>query len=241
MGATAAAVIGVLSLAASGVGTYLSYNAQNSAANTQSQFALLNAQSGAQAARLQGRQQMLSAQIQAASAGAQARTAAINAIAIQEQTEQESRIAQGNIRRSRDEFARTLGALRAQAGDSGVLETTGSPLDFLVAASEDQQLMESEMRWQDEGNRRAGFRKAAIERNSGKQLGLNASLFAIQGQADLAASRVAASQARMNGYAGQAEAAGMRSSATAGLISGAANLGSSAFTMYQNRTPRRAA
>lgn len=230
-----------IALAASAVGAGMSYSAQVKAADSQSQFSYLNAQAGAQSARLQGRQQMLQASIQAAAAQAQARSASNNATAIQEQTEAESRIAQENIRRSRYEFSRTLGALRASAGDSGVLETTGSPLDFLVKASEDQQLLESEMRWQDEGNRRAGFRKAAIEKSGASQLGLNASLFTIQGQADMAASKVAASQARMNGLAGMAEAQGMRAGATAGLISGIGSTTSSAFNMYQNRTPRRAA
>ena len=35
------------------------------------------------------------------------------------------------------EFARTLGAMRAQGSESGLLETTGSPLDFLTKAAED--------------------------------------------------------------------------------------------------------
>lgn len=230
-----------IALAVSAVGAGMSYSAQTSAAKSQSQFSLLNAQAGAQAARLQGRQQMLSAQIQAAAAGAQARSAANNAVAIREQTEMESRVAQENIRRSRDEWSRTLAGLRSQAGDSGVLETTGSPLDFLVKAAEDQQLMESEMRWQDETNRRAGFRKAAIEKAGGLKLGLDSSLYTIQGQANLAASKVNASQAIMNGYAGQAEAAGLRAGATSGLISNIGSTSMSAYTMYQNRTPRRAA
>lgn len=232
------AIIAIGSLIAGGVGGYMSYSAQNAAANTQSQFGLLNAQAAAQAARLQGRQSLLSANIQSAGARAAAASAANNAVAIQSQTEAESRTAQENIRRSRDEFARTLGKMRAGAGDSGVLETTGSPLDFLVKATEDQQLYEAEQRWQDEGNRRAGFRKAAIEAAGGRALGLNASLFQIQGQADLAAAKVRQSQATMGGYAAQAEASGMRAKAAAGLVSGIGDTGMSAFNLYQNRTPR---
>jgi len=241
MGGTAATIIGVMGLITTAVGGVMSYQAQSAAAKTQSHFGLLNAQAGAQAARLQGRQAQLQSSIQAAAAKAQAATAANNAASIEQQTEAESRIAQENIRRSRDEFSRTLGAMRASASDSGVLETTGSPLDFLVKASEDQQLYESEQRWQDENNRRAGFRKAQVERLSGTGMALNASLFGIQGQAELAAAKVRASQATMGGYAAQAEAAGTRASATAGLVSNFGSTGMSAYNLYQNRTPRKAA
>ena len=216
----------------------MSYAAQQAAAKTQSTFGLLNAQAGAQAATLQGRQAQLQSNIQAASARAQAATAANNAVGIERQTEAESRIAQENIRRSRQEFSSTLGRMRAGSSDSGVLETTGSPLDFLVKASEDQQLYESEQRWADENNRRLGFRKAEIERASGRGMALNASLFTMQGQAEVAAAKLRASQATMGGYAAQAEAAGTRSAATAGLISSFGNLGMSAYNMYQNYTPR---
>jgi hypothetical protein len=224
---------------ASAVGAGMSYSASLDAAKTQSTFGLLNAQAGAQAARLQGRQAQLQSSIQAAGAKAQAATAANNAISIEKQTEAESRIAQENIRRSRQEFSNTFGKMRAGASASGVLETTGSPLDFLVKASEDQQLYEAEQRWQDENNRRGGFRKAQVERMSGTGMALNASLFDIQGQAELAAAKVRATQATMGGYAAQAEAAGTRSAATAGLVSNLGDTGMSAYNMYQNRTPRR--
>ena len=216
----------------------MSYSAQKSAANTQSTFGLLNAQAGAQQARLQGRQQMLSAEVQAASARAQAASAANNALGMKEQVEAESRIATENIRRSRDEFARTLGALRAQGSESGLLETTGSPLDFLTKAAEDQQLFESEQRWADESSRRSGFRGAAVEKARGSQLGLNAALYQLDGSASIAAGRLGVSQARMNGYAAQAGANGMRRDATAGLIGSAAGMATSGYSMYQNRTPR---
>lgn len=235
MGATAVAVI---SLVVGVTGSVMSYQASNAAAKSQSQFSLLNAQAGAQAARLQGRQAMLGAEVQAAGARAQSASAANNAAALQEQTEAESRTTSENIRRSRDEFSRTLGAMRAGIGDSGVLETTGSPLDFLVKASEDEQLYESELRWQDENNRRAGYRKAAIEKSQSNQLGLNASLFQIQGAADQAAGRIAASRATMAGYEGIAVAQGMNAGATASLISNIGSNTQSAYNMYQNRTPR---
>lgn len=217
----------------------MSYSASNAAAKSQSRFALLNAQAQNQTANLEGKQQAMSARLQSVGAKAQGASAENNAVAIQEQTEADSRMAQENIRRSREEFARTLGKMRAGVSDSGVLETTGSPLDFLVKASEDQQLYEAEQRWQDEGNRRAGFRQAAVAKAKGSQLGINASLFEIQGIADMAAAKVKSSQATMNGYAAQAQASGMRAAATAGLVNDAGGMGMSAYNMYQNRTPRR--
>lgn len=237
MGATA---LGVISLVVGVTGGVMSYTAQSAAADTQSQFGLLNAQAQAQSARLQGRQQQLSAEVQAASSRASAASAANNAQAIQEQTEADSRINQENIRRDREEFRRTVGLMRANASDSGVLETTGSPLDFLVAATEDEQLYESEARWADEVNRRKGFRTAAIERAGGAQAGLNATLQTLEGASAMAAGRVGAAQAKMGGYAAQATAAGMRSGAAAGLVSSIGDSGTNAYQMYRNRTPRTA-
>lgn len=231
-------ILAIVSIGVAAAGAGMSYSAQTSAARTQSTFALLNAQAQSQAARQQGRQQMLSAEIQAAAARAQQASQANNAAAMVEQVEANSRIASENIRRSREEFARTLGAMRAGASESGVLETTGSPLDFLVKASEDQQLYEAEQRWADEGARRQGFRAAAIERSGAAQSGLNAALYTIDGAAALAAGRLGASQARLNGYAGLAAADGMRTQAAAGLVSNIGSTSLSAYQMYQNRTPR---
>lgn len=237
MGATA---LGVISLVVGVAGGVMSYTAQSAAADTQSQFGLLNAQAQAQSARLQARQQQLSANIQAASSRAQAASAENNAQAILEQTETESRIAQENIRRDREEFRRSIGAMRAGASDSGVLETTGSPLDFLVAATEDEQAYESEARWQDEVNRRKGGRLAAVERAGGAAAGLNATLQTLEGASAMAAGRVGAAQAKLGGYAARATAAGMRASAAAGLVGDIGSSGVSAIQLYQNRTPRTA-
>lgn len=239
MGLTAGTILGIASLAVGTTGAVMSYQAQSAAAKSQSTFGLLNAQSAAQQAKNQGRQQMLGAQIQAASARAQAASAENNAVAIQQQTEADSRAATENIRRDREAFARTLGAIRAAGSDSGVLETTGSPLDFAAAAVQDQQLYESEQRWQDESARRGGFRKAALERAGASQSRLNSDLLMIDGAASLAAGRVGAAQARLDGYAARASAAGIQAGATAGLVSNIGGLGMSSYQMYQNRTPKK--
>ena len=238
MGMEPVSWIALAGLAISAVGAGVSYSAQSDAAKTSSQFGLMNAQAQAQASRQQAQQAMLSAEVQAASARAGQKSANNNAAAIQAQTEADSRIAQQNIRRSRDEFARTIAAMNAKGSDSGVLQTTGSPLDFLVAASQDEQLYEEEQGWAAGNARAAGLRSAEVARAGGDQLALNASLYSIQGAADMAAGRLGASQARLAGYGSAATAAGMRSSATAGALASAGQIGMSAYDLYRNRTPR---
>ena len=238
IGGIGAKVGGAASLIGGGVGAGMSYFGQKAAAKTQATMGQLNAEASAQQAMLEARQQMWQSKIQAAGAKAQSRSAFNNAVGMQEQVEADSRIATTNIRRSRDEFTRGIGAMRAQGSENGLLETTGSPLDLLTKAAEDQQLFEAEQRWVDENSRRSGFRAAAVERARGTQLGLNAALYQLEAKAALAAGRQKVAQAQMTGYGEQARADGMRREATAGLISSVAGLGASGYNMWQNRTPK---
>lgn len=238
---TTAAVIAVVGLVASAVGTGISYSAQSSAAKSQAQFATLNAAAGLQQAQAAGRQQAAQAQLQAAAADARKRSALNNAEAMRAKVDADSRVAQENIRRSRAEFAANLARQRATAAGSGVVDTTGSPLSLLVSASEDQALFESEQRWADENQRRAGRRQADAVELGGQVEGLNASLHEINGMAALADARLQGSQIRLNQFSSLASARGAQSAATAGLVSG---FGSSALqasdAVWKYRTPKTA-
>lgn len=235
MGVTTAAVIGI---GASAVGAGMSYSAQRRAAATQEQFGMLNAQAEEQAARLQSQQTIMSLRLQRASAKAQQVSNERNAKGMRQQVEAESRVAQENIRRSRDAFSKDFGQMRAGLSESGVLASTGSPLDFLVSASEDQALSEAEMKWTDSINRNRGQRQADIEALQGRQAGLNASLFGIQMKAERSAAKLKVAQARLEGFGAQGQAAGMRAQANAGLVSDIGSTAMSGYNLYQNRTPR---
>jgi hypothetical protein len=235
MGVTTAAVIGI---GASAVGAGMSYSAQRRAAATQEQFGMLNAQAEEQAARLQSQQTIMSLRLQRASAKAQQVSNERNAKGMRQQVEAESRVAQENIRRSRDAFSKDFGQMRAGLSESGVLASTGSPLDFLVSASEDQALSEAEMKWTDSINRNRGQRQADIEALQGRQAGLNASLFGIQMKAERSAAKLKVAQARLEGFGAQGQAAGMRAQANAGLVSSIGGMGMDSYNLFQNRTPR---
>ena len=231
-------ILGGAALAASAAGAGMSYSAQRRAAATQEQFGMLNAQAQEQAAMLQSQQAIASLRIQRAAAKAQQVSSERNAAGMRQQVEAESRVAQENIRRSRDAFSKDFGQMRAGLSESGVLESTGSPLDFLVSASEDQALIEAEMKWTDSINRNRGQRQADIEALQGRQAGLNASLFGIQMKAERSAAGLKVAQARLDGFGAQGQAAGMRSQATAGLVSDIGSTAMSGYTLYHNRTPR---
>lgn len=231
-------IIAVISLVVGAVGAGVSYSAQQSAAKSQSLFATLNAQSGLQQTQAQGRAAALQANLAAAKADAAQKSANNNAQAIREQTEMESRVNQENIRKSREKFRHDLSANRAALGSSGIVDTTGSPLDLLVNAAEDQSLFESEQRWSDENNRRKGFRLALAEEYQGRAQGLNSALYQLDAAASLANSRMEQSQIRLNKFSQLASARGASLSATGGLISNIGGLAGNAYGMYQ-RTPTR--
>lgn len=154
-------VIGTIGLIVGAVGAGLQYSALMSAARTQRQFALLNAQAGVQQATQQANMAALQSQLHSTQADTARRAAEDSATAIRSQVETERAVAQENIRRDCDEFARKLAATRAQAGGSGVDVTAGSPLDLLLKASEDEDLLAAEQHWHAGTRRDLGFRQAA--------------------------------------------------------------------------------
>lgn len=220
----AQAIPAIIALVGAGVSYYSQYQATKSA----DQFAVLNAQGQLEAARAQGRSQQMQAQIQAAQAAYEQRAAQNQAKAIESQAEAQSQVAQQNIRKTREDFRHKLGALRAADG-GGVLDTTGSPLDYLVAAAEDEQQLEAEMRWEDEVSRVGAYNQAASVRAQGSMAGINAGLYTLQGYAAVANAKREASQANLNllGEKGRNKAA--RTAALGQFIGSAAGAAGSYF------------
>jgi len=205
------------------VGAGLSYGAQRSAASTQETFSLLNAQAGAQQATQNASVQALQAQLQATQQQTQQQSAFETAEAQRAQAEMDAKMGIENNRRGRDEFLRALASAQAQQGASGAILATGSPIDVLMAAADTEQQQEQDNQWQINAGRTAGFRQAANTELAGRGAGMNASLYQLQSLSAVQEGRDRAAQSRLEGFAGQATAQGMRNSALGGLFSGVAS------------------
>ncbi len=214
--------LAIIGLGLGAIGTGLSYSSQMSAANTQAQFSALNAQASAQQATQNASVQALQSQIQAANQTAQQQSAFETAEAQRQQAEMDAKMGVENNRRGRDEFLRELAAANAQQGASGAVLATGSPIDILLAASDRERQQEDANQYQINAGRTAGFRQAAGTELAGRGAGMNASLYQLQSLSAIQEGRDRAAQARLEGFAGQAQAQGMRNSAFGGLIGGIA-------------------
>lgn len=220
------------------VGTGVSYAASRSAANTQETFSKLNAMAGMQEAQQQSQMAAMQSTLQETQAQVAQQSAQENAEALRQQAEVDAQIQNENIRRKRDDFAMQLAQATAQAGSSGAVIAAGSPLDMLVNAAAMENQEEQTARYGINAGRQAAMREAAGVAIGGRIQGLNASIFNLEGLASLAAGRTAAAQARLGGYAGAAQAGGMRSQAFGGLISGVGGAASSYMkttNWYQNK------
>lgn len=226
------AISAAVSAIAGGVGAGISYQSAKNAAATNDAFAMANAQAASQAARNQGQMAAAQAQLQAIQQGKDQEAAYANAAGLKAKTEAESRQAQENIRRSREDFARTMAAQRAAVAARGVVDTTGSPLELLVKASEDEQLAEEEMRYSDEIARRSGFRSAALEEVRGAGAGIDQGLSLLSAAAAKNDAALQQSQVRLNLFSERANSTAMRNQAAAGLVS---SIGSASRDFYNYR------
>jgi hypothetical protein len=230
------AALPVIGLALGAVGTGLSYFSQMNAAKSAETFSMLNAQAGVQAAQQQGAIASLQAQLQATQAETAERAANDTADAARAAAESDAAVAQENIRRIRDEFTRALAEATAQAGGSGAVITTGSPLDYLVTAADQEAQEERTATWVMGTARQRAYREASAIELGGKVQGMNASLFQLESLSAIQQGRTGAAQARLGGLAGRAQAGGMRSAAFGGLIGGAAStVNAFAATPYYRR------
>lgn len=239
MGAYTGTVLAIASLVAGTTGAVMSYQSSQNAAATQETFALMNSQAETQAARQKGalsQQQSLIQSIQSENAKKQGMA---NAVSLREDAEAQSRISQENTRRTRDDFARLMATQRARLSKSGIVDTTGTPLDLLAETAAQEQMTASEMGFQNEIQRRALFREADMQELQGNVAGFDAATYRNEGLSAVAGGRVAASQSRMNMYGQFAAASGTRMAATGQAISDAGSLADKAYN-YSPKTPRKA-
>ncbi len=205
------------------VGGGLSYSASVDAAKSQRTFELLNAQAASQQAQQQSAVQALQAQLQQTQAQTAQQAAYDNAAAMRDQADIEAKASLENVRRQRNEFRRGLSAAIAQQGASGATLMTGSPLDLLVAASEDELQSEYDQIYGISTALNRGYRSAAATALGGDVEGVNASLYQLDAMAALAEGRMGVAQAGLAGLAAQSRYQGAKNAALGGLIG---NIGS---------------
>lgn len=170
--AIALAGIGLgLSVIGTGIGAYSSYRAGQTAntianfnAATQERNARLQMASMTAQAKLAQRQ--AEANFRLRSAEAQARMN--NAVSIENQALSQDAINRENQRKRTDQFARQAATQRAQIAASGVIESTGTPLDLLAETAGTIQRDREEQGYAQELQRRTLFREADMERLGGK-------------------------------------------------------------------------
>lgn len=91
-----------------------------------------------------------------------------NAKLLTQQAESESRNVRESIRRKSEESGRFIGAQRAKIAASGIVESSGTPLDILAETAGKIQLEREDTLYADSVNRAALFREAQLQRFGGE-------------------------------------------------------------------------
>lgn len=230
-------IIALVAVAASAAGAGISYSAQQSAAKDNAQLALLNAQAQTQAAKQAGQLGAMQASINAQLAQKDEEAAKANADALERQAAIGTGIAQDNIRKTREEYARMLAAQRVQAAKAGVADTTGSPLELLMQTASKEQSTADQMRYEDEVNRRGLFGGAVEQRNAGVMARIQGLSQQAQGANARGSAMNQIAQAKLDLYAARAQSQAMRNQAVGGLISSTGSIASGAYSSFR-ATPR---
>ena len=227
------ALLSVGSLVLGGVGAGLSYYGNRQAAQAQEQYSVLNAQASAAQASMSGR----IAQAQAALAETQARAEQANqmanARALRGEAESRSRLAMENTRRIREEQDRWNASLRARQAASGVVNSTGSPLDLLASAAEAQQMAVAETMYQNENERRQLYTEARQQEQGAALSGIQGNLRWLEGRASASAARAAGAQSKIDTAQARTTGAAQRFGAFSGLVGAGAGLASDAYSFYR--------
>jgi hypothetical protein len=91
-----------------------------------------------------------------------------NAKTIENQVAGQSAAARVTAQRKTEEYARFVGSQRAAIASSGIVESSGTPLDLLAETAQKIQLEREDSLYADELNRREMFREADLERLGGQ-------------------------------------------------------------------------
>ena len=196
----------IVSAVGAGVAAYGQYQA----GRTQDAIAQFNAKAQERNARLQllSMQASAAAQKQAAAANfalasQQAQAHYNNAKSIENQALGQDRINREIIRRRREQFGEAQGAQRAAIAASGVVESSGTPLDLVSEMAGTIQRDQEEQLYNFEMERRTLFREAQMERLGGDLAMAGATL---DRSSSLREASLTAASARMQYLSGRREA-----------------------------------
>jgi hypothetical protein len=211
------------------IGTGISSYAQFRQGREQSALSRINLAAQTQANSQQQAIAAMQARFQQVALGQQQKALQTDAANERTAAEYETRAAQENIRRSRDDFARALASQRAAIAARGILSTTGSPLEMLLQSAEDQALSEADARTADELNRRSRFSRAGSLDYQARVAGLNKGMATLQAAAQRQSLATSAAQYRL-------DAAGQRASAGGQYLAGFGTLLSGVSDYRQRRS-----
>jgi hypothetical protein len=233
----------ILTAVGAGIGAYSSYqsgksqeimanmNAAQQERNARTQLISMQTQANLQ-------KQQAEAEFYARSVESQARMN--NATTIENQQLGQDAINRVNLRKRREEAAQVQSTQRANIAASGLVESTGTPLDVLAETAETIQRDQEEQAYGFELQRRTIFREAQLERLGGQMALAGATLDRNSGLAAASLNQAAAgAEYRGNMRAAQITRAGGAYARQAGNIGAAATLFSglgSAAGMY-SRAP----
>lgn len=231
--------LGVISLVVGAVGAGVQYMGAQSAARTQDQLALMNAQAQTQAITQQGQVSSMQAAINQRLAEADKRAIDASAANMANDAELASKQNRAAISQSRKQAAEFAALQRTSLAKGGFADITGSPLALLADTAEKSQMEADRLRFEDEQNRRGVFREISITRNQGVLAGINARGQRLSGLAAQQEATTRLAQSKLNYYSERASASAARTGAAASLLN---NMGGLAFQGYQiyRTTPQAA-
>lgn len=245
----ASTALAIASIVVSAVGAGVSAYGQSQSAKMQTSIADFNAKQQ----ESNSRTQLLSMQVQSAlkeqetqanfalrSSEASARLS--NAKGIENQALTQDAIDRLNASKRREDFSRMQGQQRAQIAASGVVESTGTPLDLLAETAAKIQQDASEQQYHSELQRRTLFSEASQERLGGQlaltgaTLNRNSGLAAAALNANTAQAQYLAGirGAEITRLTGGAQAQALRYQSAATLFSGVSNAASSSYNLSRN-------
>ncbi len=225
---TSALLIGAT--VATAVGAGVSAYGQYQAGQMQQSIANFNAAAQEKNARMQLMSMQASTAMQKQAAAAnfalasqQAQAHYLNAKSLENQALGQDRINREIIRRRREQFAEAQGAQRASIAASGVVESSGTPMDLVAEMAGTIQRDQEEQGYNFELQRRTIFREAEMERLGGDLAMAGATL---DRSSSLREASLTAAGARMQYLSGRREAEITRLSGDAARQAG--NIGAAA-------------
>jgi len=238
------ALVGVAGLAMSGIGMGMSYSQNKSAAANANAMAeynyavernnIANQQKTAQWQAQQAAKQ------QEAQAAMAMNTANANAANLEQQAGAAERRGTEDQRRTREDQLRMSSIQNARIAKSGVA-ATGTPVEVLAETGRNMQLALSDSWYETNSERSSLIEGAAMERYGGSVgaagYGMGAAAARAEGSLAPMKARQQLRSAQIERLSGLNNASGMKSAATAGLVSGMGTILGQGYNMYPKAKP----